>query len=184
MDIRNVEKKKYLGWAIRIILGLLMLSFFLPMFSVSLWEFAVKITGIESTFGIDVMEVKIQGNILCGLLFLIPAVLLLCSFIIKRKRDVLDLNIIGAITNVVIFLVYRFKIAKLIEVSILTLDFRSGFYAGIILNIVIIVLAYIMKGYLDEADDFETPEKLNKKGYIFLGMYCLSVIAIILVIIF
>ena len=175
---------KNIGMGIKIILILLIACFFLPMCTVSCSGVSEEITGVETTLGLEIYGEKIEGNLFCGLLVLIPVVLLILTFAIKNQHNLVHSNIIGALINIVILVVYKMRISKLAEENWATVKFEFGYYLEFALNILLIVLAILLKNKIQDQVKVLTEEEMNKRGWIFISLYALCILAIILAVLF
>ena len=132
------------GIAIKAVTLILMIMFFFPLCTVSCGSNTKEINGVEATFGLEVLGEHIDGNILCGLLFLLPLVILITLLIKKQvtKSIALFVGVIG-LFNGVFLLIFRSRVIKLAEEALATVKFAGGYYAEIICNIILIVFALL-----------------------------------------
>lgn len=175
---KNKNEKKKISLAIKVILFTLIICFFFPLCTVSCGDTDYEISGYESTFGVEAMGEKIDGNLLCGLLILIPIILLICALKMKVLNDLTIVYIMGAVVNIIILSVYRIRLPKLAEEYMATIKFNFGYYLELIFNSILILGAILLRNYMEPNDNFETAEEKNKKGWIFLVSYCIGIIVI------
>lgn len=132
------------GSITKLISVILMVMFFFPLCTVSCGDNTVEVNGIKATFGMDVLGEHIDGNMLCGLLFLIPCIILIV-FLMKRivTEYMAFLTMAGAFVDIIILIVLKNKITNLAEEAFLTVEFTGWYYGQVICNVLLVVLAFI-----------------------------------------
>ncbi|MBO5093768.1 MAG: hypothetical protein J6C33_05360 [Lachnospiraceae bacterium] len=136
--------KKLNGTIIKAITVILMILFFFPLCTVSCGTEKEKINGIKATFGLEVLGEHVDGNILCGLLFLLPLVLFIALLYKKQitKNMALLTGAVG-LFDVVLLFVFKSRVTKQVEEALSTVEFDMGYYGEIVGNIILIVLAIL-----------------------------------------
>lgn len=142
-EVQKSEENRN-GSLTKLISVILMVMFFFPLCTVSCAENTVEVNGVKATFGMDVMGEHIDGNILCGLLFLIPCIILIV-FLMKRMvtEYMAFLAMAGAFINIIILIVFKNRITNLAEEAYLTVEFTGWYYGQTICNILLILLAFM-----------------------------------------
>lgn len=123
----------------------LMVMFFFPLCTVSCSGNTIEVSGSKATFGMEIMGEHLDGNILCGLLFLIPALILTVLFIKALKiHYTAIIAAIGAVTDVVVLIAFNGKVTSMAEEAFCTAEFTWVFYGMVLLNIILMPLAYFL----------------------------------------
>lgn len=145
-ELQDCEKNMN-GSIVKLITVVLMIMFFFPLCTVSCSGQTVDVNGVKATFGMDVLGQHIDGNLFCGLLFLIPCLILVIFCIKKMSIDYKHLlTLIGGIISAIILFVFKSKITNLAQEAYSEAKFTGCYYGEVIGNILLIILS--LMGYM------------------------------------
>lgn len=129
----------------KVVAVVLMVMFFFPVCTVSCGSYTMDISASTVTFGVEVMGQRQEGNILFGLLFLIPALILIVLFIKNMAVQYgASLAAAGALADVIFLLVFRSRVTQVAEESFGMAKLTAGYYVILLLNILLIPLAFLL----------------------------------------
>lgn len=169
----------------KIILLAISIFWFFPLIKISdaLDIISMKLNGISATFGLTQMGEKLYpGALFFGLLFLIPATVFVLNFLCKRLYDVVICNLVGAVAELFILMLYLIGLPKKLEEYFIMATFGIAFYIEILLAVALAALSvYLLCNIKNITIEkkVESPEIMCIKGYVFVVLYCLSIIVIV-----
>lgn len=133
------------------ILALIMeICFFLPMITVSCSGQEKTISGLDATFGTEVSVMgyteKIDGNMLCILLMVIPLAILAVLFVKKMYEHKFGYLMItaGALVQAIILFQFKSRVIKIVEEEGVDVVFHNGYYINLVFSIIVIILSLLM----------------------------------------
>jgi len=111
-----------------------------------LFRRTMKVTGIKSTTGFNLYDLKVDGSPWASLMLIVPLALLIILFIkniTKNKLSIL-LATIASIAMIIILMRYKVKVTDVAEYNGANVEFNSGYYINLISNILILVTSLPM----------------------------------------
>jgi len=133
---------------IKVISLLLIVLFFVPLFTVSCQGQKYTFSAANLTKGFKYSEyfgkTQAEPNIICSLLIIIPIIILMVSFIVKNKKKLYLINSICGIIDIIILIAIIIKVRSNIKnrfISFVEFKVNIGFYLTLLLNLFIICLS-------------------------------------------
>lgn len=142
--MENTRKKISIITVIKVITLLLMVMFFVPLFTVSCngREYKISAARMASGYSDMISRPIITGpNIICGMLLVIPIFVFLASIVIRKIRSLNLFSIISGLINIIILIVIIVKAQKHTEAGNMELNIGVGFYLSLLLNLILVVIS-------------------------------------------
>lgn len=139
---KNVKKYVNVKNITKVIALFLEALFFFPLFTISCSGQEVELSAANLTTGLSYQGEQItKGYIICSLLLILPAVVFLIWFFVK-KQNLVNI-IIGAsgLIDVVLLIIINAKVKGAAEEAYSVAKTTSGFYLTLIFNIAIVGIA-------------------------------------------
>ncbi len=157
----GTSKKAHLGLKIFAILA--EICFFLPICVVSCGANSIELNGAKLSFGFDVMEEHIDGNLLCILLAVFPIIIAALLFIKKlQKGFFVELGIgLMSVINIGILLTLHSRITKIVEEYMLDVDFKFGYYLASLSYIALLIGSGILIWLKKKQSDVVKPGEIE-----------------------
>ena len=124
------ETVKKLPFVLKFLVILAEICFFLPICAVSCGSQSISLNGIKLSFGVDVLEHHVDGNLICLLLMILPIIMAALLFIKKLQKMRFNEIATGlmSVINLIILLVLHHKVIKIAEENLLEVQFKLGYY--------------------------------------------------------
>ncbi len=142
----------------KIFLVILMVCFFFPFCTVSCSDVGQEVTGLDAAMGmvIDLGEMdsfmtgeeKVEGNLLFGLLFVLPVIMLVSILAIKEKNTISSIILlIGGGIDIVLLQLFKQEVTKYVETEMEglgSISYEPAYHLEIALNILLVVAGVLL----------------------------------------
>lgn len=162
----------------KVMLLLMAVFYFFPLATIGYANINIyTFTGIQATFGLEHIY---PGAILTGGLLLIPVVVLAINLVCRQLYNIVKCNLIGGLAQLLILMVYLIGLPIICSFeNVEVVKFSVVFYMEVLLAVALIVLSVYLLSNIHIEKKVDTVEDMEKKGGRFIVLYCLSVVAIL-----
>jgi len=127
---------------LKVVTLLLMVMFFVPLFTVSCQGHKFDFSAARLSMGYTYNGREIvKPYIVCGLLLIIPVVVFVISIIIKNNRILGLISTVSGLIDITLLIIIIQKAKSKAEDNFLYLNVGFGFYLNLLLNLVLIILS-------------------------------------------
>lgn len=168
---KDIKKYVSVKNIVKVILLLLIILFFVPLFTVSCSGNDFEFSAARLTTGYSYQGEKlIDAKIICSLLLILPAAVLVAWFKIKNKKQLNLITGISGLINLVLLLAIIINAKSEAQSSYLEIKKNFGFYLSVFLNLALIGIAICeMTGVMNKIpllkdnEDEHKPDRLCSK---------------------